>query len=444
MTATTGSEQRDPLREFLAAKAALDAAPAPTPQRAAAWQRLCAAAAALGMHEAAYMLAAAAAAEPAGGAPPDGRMSALAALAAPLPRGGPPPPLPDHLERYRARYWRDAGLPPGRRRVFAASDMHVDKAGARHMEWVQGVGAGPFQNDVLIVAGDVADTPAGVRATLAALRPKFGRLVYVPGNHELWLGPCGGGGAGGGGGSARGAADSFARLMELRQLCADLDVDTAPILAAPGLVVAPLLSWYDAAFDRDDPRPGQLRFDRFCSWPTADTDVWQVMLRLNTPYLQPPPPPAGGAAPPTHAAAAAASLACAAPSSAAAAPGGAVISTSHFLPHPGLPSSPYVRELRKAVGCAGLLRQLAAVGAAAHVYGHTHINGAARLADPPAAAGGGGGARLYVQYALEAAFEGLPRTARGAGGLPGLACVFDGWRVVEGLALADIETGVVS
>ncbi len=38
------------------------------------------------------------------------------------------------------------------------------------------------------------------------------------------------------------------------QVCSDLDVDATPILAAAGLVVAPLLSWYDCGFDAADPR----------------------------------------------------------------------------------------------------------------------------------------------------------------------------------------------
>ena len=38
------------------------------------------------------------------------------------------------------------------------------------------------------------------------------------------------------------------------QICSDLDIDTAPMLAAQGLLIAPLLSWYDAAYDARDPR----------------------------------------------------------------------------------------------------------------------------------------------------------------------------------------------
>ena len=168
-------------------------------------------------------------------------------------------------------------------------------------------------------------------------------------------------------------------------------------------------------------RPGRLLFDSLCAWPVSDLDVWQVMLRLNTPYLAPP-----GGAPAAHAAAAG-------PGARGRPP--AVVTCSHFLPHPGLPSARGVPELRKAVGCAALLAQLAALGSAAHVFGHTHINGAWALEEPGGGGGGGGRGRLYVQHALEAACAAAPR----GGPPPGIARVFDGEAV--GYALCNVASG---
>ena len=506
--------------EFLAAKRALDAAngsasrgsssPAVVAAAAAAWRRLCAAAPAAGVDaEGVYLLHTRAREELArllGGGP------AAAAAAAPDLAGGAR--LLALLARvaaaepadWRARYWRDAGRPAGSVRVFAVSDLHVDQGGGRYLRWCAetvggsgGGGASAFKNDVLIVAGDCGDSLAAARAALAALRPKFARVALCPGNHDLWLphppppGGGGGNGNGSGNGNGNGGGDSFARLFELRRLCAALDVDTAPFVAARGLVVAPLLSWYDAAFDEADPRPGRLRFDARCAWPCSDLDVWQAMLRLNAPFLRPP----RGSGHATHAAAALAGAPAAAAgggasSSAAAVPppppaaaaAAAVVSASHFLPHRALPSSPHVGELRKAVGCAALAAQLAAVGAGAcpnggdsgdsggggggnsggghcHVFGHTHINGAWELDDEDDGGDGGGSGsggstaaaaaagsppgqrrrrrrRLYVQHALEAAAAaGAPRGASATA--PTLARVFDGARV--GYALVDAATG---
>lgn len=43
------------------------------------------------------------------------------------------------------------------------------------------------EQDVLILSGDVSDDLAILRATLASLRRTFGRVFFVPGNHDLWL-----------------------------------------------------------------------------------------------------------------------------------------------------------------------------------------------------------------------------------------------------------------
>ncbi|KIY97317.1 hypothetical protein MNEG_10642, partial [Monoraphidium neglectum] len=141
----------DPLTTFLAAKGALEAAPAPGGARARAWAALCSAAEGVGL-EAAYQLYARACQDlqtwPPGTCPTDAaerlshaRLHVLAALAR------RPPPAAD-----AARYWCDARLPRGRRRVFAVSDLHIDKAGPRHMEWVRAVSPTAFLADVLIVA----------------------------------------------------------------------------------------------------------------------------------------------------------------------------------------------------------------------------------------------------------------------------------------------------
>lgn len=208
------------------------------------------------------------------------------------------------------------------------------------------------------------------------------------------------------------------------------------------------------------------------------------MLRLNTPYLQPPPQPPGYSRRLPRDGGAHSSNdghpCCGAACDDSGGGGAVVVTASHFLPHPSLPVSPFVPELRKAAGCGALLPLLDAVGSACHVYGHTHINGSAALEHAPAADGGArqcvacaagclahhdgrsrdhhsqgkssgrpltaeAGAppprRRYVQYALEAAFERPGAFSRGGRGLPGLACVYDGSRVVEGLLLADITTG---
>jgi hypothetical protein len=61
-----------------------------------------------------------------------------------------------------------------------------------------------------VFAGDVADTAAAVSVAFQLLSERFWRVVWVPGNHELWLR-----------GNTRDRAtypDSWAKLMALRQV----------------------------------------------------------------------------------------------------------------------------------------------------------------------------------------------------------------------------------
>ena len=65
-------------------------------------------------------------------------------------------------------------------RVFAISDLHVEYA--ENDRWVSGISSEDFCNDVLICAGDVAQT-----ATLVAFLTgsgAFGRAIF---SHMAWL-----------------------------------------------------------------------------------------------------------------------------------------------------------------------------------------------------------------------------------------------------------------
>ncbi|KAF8066179.1 D-cysteine desulfhydrase 1 [Scenedesmus sp. PABB004] len=292
-------EQRA-MGSFVAAKRELDAAQAEGagPEAlAAAWVALADAAAAAGNGEAAVCLLARGRAQLAAGAGPDcvqaaralarvsaAQLRALGALAAPGPRGAG-----------AARWARCAARLPlgggggggggtggaaGRRRcrVFAVSDLHVDAGG---MRWVRCVHATAFRDDVLVVAGDAGDTAAAVRAALAALAPRFRRVVYVPGNHDLWARP----------GTSDEATfdDAWAKLMALRQAraAAQPPPPTAAAAADRRGARAELSARTRARRARWPTSwawtPGRLRHDSFCRWgPVAEGDV---MLALNAPTL---------------------------------------------------------------------------------------------------------------------------------------------------------------
>jgi 3',5'-cyclic AMP phosphodiesterase CpdA len=68
-------------------------------------------------------------------------------------------------------------------RLLAVSDLHVGfPANRAIVERLEPVSAA----DWLIVAGDVGERAADVERTLGLLAERFARVVWVPGNHELW------------------------------------------------------------------------------------------------------------------------------------------------------------------------------------------------------------------------------------------------------------------
>jgi 3',5'-cyclic AMP phosphodiesterase CpdA len=125
-------------------------------------------------------------------------------------------------------------------RLLAVSDLHV-----RHPEnRAVADGLRPTSDgDWLIVAGDVAEQVDDVASVLATLRDRFARVIWVPGNHELWTrtkDPV----------SLRGEA----RYRHLVQRCRDLGVltpeDPFPVWEGAGgpATVAPLFLLYDYTF----------------------------------------------------------------------------------------------------------------------------------------------------------------------------------------------------
>ncbi|KJY42840.1 metallophosphoesterase [Streptomyces sp. NRRL B-1568] len=97
--------------------------------------------------------------------------------------------------------------------------------------------------DWLIVAGDVAELFHDVEWALGLLARRYARVVWTPGNHELWTPP-----------TDPVQLRGEARYRELVRLCRDLGVHTPedpyPVWSGPGgpVVVAPLFLLYDYSF----------------------------------------------------------------------------------------------------------------------------------------------------------------------------------------------------
>lgn len=124
--------------------------------------------------------------------------------------------------------------------LMAIADLHVEMPINRR--FVEGLRP-THDDDWLIVCGDVGEMMADVERALAMLARTFARVIWVPGNHELWTTP----------------ADAVqlrgvARYQHLVDRCRDLGISTpedpCPVWQGVGgpLVVAPLFTLYDYSF----------------------------------------------------------------------------------------------------------------------------------------------------------------------------------------------------
>lgn len=133
-------------------------------------------------------------------------------------------------------------------KLWAISDLHVGYSVNRRA--LAEVPERP--DDWLIVAGDVGERPEQVEETLRLLASRFARLVWVPGNHELWCWPRGSSGA-------RGAARYREMVEAARVAGAVTPEDPFPLWPGPGppgsvrpVRIAPLFLHYDYTFRPDD------------------------------------------------------------------------------------------------------------------------------------------------------------------------------------------------
>lgn len=128
----------------------------------------------------------------------------------------------------------------GQGQVWAVSDLHIgyqeNRALVERMKPAT-------DDDWLLVAGDVSEKVADIRWALKTLAGRFRKVVWAPGNHELWTHP-----------SDSVALRGVERYDHLVELCRDLGVltpeDPYPVWEGPGgpVAVAPLFLLYDYTF----------------------------------------------------------------------------------------------------------------------------------------------------------------------------------------------------
>ncbi len=155
-------------------------------------------------------------------------------------------------------------------RLLAISDLHLGHAPNR--AGLTDVADHP--DDWLILAGDVGERIAHLELALETLAPRFAKLLWVPGNHDLWVAP-------GDDSGLRGEA----RYRALVDLCREYDTltpeDPYPLWPGEGppTVIAPLMVLYDYTF-----RPDHIPVEAAVAW-AAESGVRCADER----YLHPDP-----------------------------------------------------------------------------------------------------------------------------------------------------------
>lgn len=218
-------------------------------------------------------------------------------------------------------------------RVHAISDIHVDYE--PNAQWVQALPQGPYRDDMLIVAGDVSDQLDRLRRCLDAFVARFAHVLFVPGNHDLWVlrDPPG--------------LDSFGKFERVCAAVADCGAHM-DVLHHGALSVVPLLSWYDGSFGATGEQLLASWMDfRACRWPTGldDAAVTRHFLAMNRYRRR--------------------------------SADEVIVSFSHFLPRIDVMPSRIPSQFRfiyPVLGSTALDEQVKALGSAVHVYGHSHVN----------------------------------------------------------------------
>jgi len=146
-------------------------------------------------------------------------------------------------------------------RLLAISDLHLANSANRAAL----AGLSDYGDDWLIVAGDVAERMDHVRDAFALLTRRFARVIWVPGNHDLWTvreeriidGVA----------RSQSVLAGEAKYRALIRLAREFGIitpeDPYPIWTGPGgpCIIAPLFLLYDYSF-----RPADIPREDLIAW----------------------------------------------------------------------------------------------------------------------------------------------------------------------------------
>ncbi len=218
-------------------------------------------------------------------------------------------------------------------RVFALSDIHIDYD--VNAKWIANLSIAEYQDDVLILAGDVTDTRRLLEWCISALAERFKKVLFTPGNHDLWVI------------REDREMNSLQKFDDVRAVVESCGA-SMQAFRERGVEIIPLLAWYDYSFGEPSEELRSMWMDyRACRWPSGYTeeDVAAHFAAFNDKQV---------------------SVA-----------GATVITYSHFLPRIDLMPEfiPCAHKLLYPIlGSTRLERQLRRLNSSIHVYGHSHVN----------------------------------------------------------------------
>jgi predicted phosphodiesterase len=221
-------------------------------------------------------------------------------------------------------------------RLFAVSDLHVDYE--PNLRWVEALSTVEYRDDLLILPGDLTDRLPLLARCLDALVRRFRKVLFLPGNHELWVT------------RDETPGDSLQKFDRVMALAADCGA-SVDAHREPGLTILPLLAWYDHSFGLPSESLREAWVDyRACRWPMG-YDTARIAAHFD-------------ALNDAH---------DIAPSD----PGDLVVTCSHFLPRIDVMPDWIAAEgrmLYPVLGSGRIETRLRRLGARIHVYGHSHVN----------------------------------------------------------------------
>lgn len=223
-------------------------------------------------------------------------------------------------------------------KIYAISDIHVNFS--VNNRWLNNLSYTDYKQDILILAGDVAHIVPLFEQTLKRLKKRFLEIIFIPGNHDLWVN------------NHRGV-NSIEKLKLIQAIADDCGIWVEPFHTS-SLAIIPLFGWFDYSFGQPSKAAVAAWADfAACKWPRPydENSITHYFLSLNEPFLDVKDDKKD------------------------------IISFSHFLPRidlmPGYIPHKY-RNLYPMLGTTYLEKQIRELHPIIHVYGHSHVNNCVR------------------------------------------------------------------